>query len=347
MTSRERFLAVLHREKPDRVPMDYRATHEVDVMLMKHLGCEDMFGVYKKLHIDPVIDLEPKYCGSPIPEDRDPFGIRYENTDYGLGQYRNPVFYPLAKFNTIEELEKKYTWPSPDWYDFSCLEKMVNGKEECVFRCFGSEPFGYYKYLRGVEQGYIDLIENKAFISHCLVKLYDIAYEMTRRIYETVPGKVIWTWVAEDVGSQEGLLCSLDIIKELFIPHMKRMVDLVHQAGSYAFHHSDGAVFENIPNIIGIDMDVLDPVQWRCKGMDRQRLKDTFGDQIIFHGAMDNQQTLAFGTVADVRQEVEENLRILGHNGGYLLGPCHNLQAVSPVENIIAMYETGYVLGKC
>jgi uroporphyrinogen decarboxylase len=79
--------------------------------------------------------------------------------------------------------------------------------------------------------------------------------------------------------------------------------------------------------------------------MEREALKRDFGDKVIFHGGVDNQYTLAFGSVPEVRQEVMDNLRILGAGGGYILGPCHNIQAVSPAENIVAMYETGYEYG--
>ena len=126
---------------------------------------------------------------------------------------------------------------------------------------------------------------------------------------------------------------------------MKRMMDLVHQAGAFVFHHSDGAVRPIIPLMIEAGIDVLNPVQWRCSGMAREGLKRDFGDKLVFHAAVDNQYTLAFGTVEEVRQEVIDNIRILGAGGGYILGPCHNIQAVSPPENIVAMYETGYEYG--
>ena len=82
-----------------------------------------------------------------------------------------------------------------------------------------------------------------------------------------------------------------------------------------------------------------------CKGMGRAELKRDFGDQVIFHGGMDNQQTLPFGTVAAVEREVIENIELLGKGGGYILAPCHNIQVVSPAENIVAMYRTGYQHG--
>jgi uroporphyrinogen decarboxylase len=68
---------------------------------------------------------------------------------------------------------------------------------------------------------------------------------------------------------------------------------------------------------------------------------------VILHGGVDNQYTLPFGTVDEVRQEVMDNLRILGAGGGYILAPCHNIQAVSPAENVVALYETGYAYGRC
>ena len=76
--------------------------------------------------------------------------------------------------------------------------------------------------------------------------------------------------------------------------------------------------------------------------MERQGLKDDFGSQLVFHGGMDNQQTLAFVTPADVVAEVRDNIRILGANGGYIIAPCHNIQPVSSPETIVAMYEAAW-----
>jgi uroporphyrinogen decarboxylase len=73
--------------------------------------------------------------------------------------------------------------------------------------------------------------------------------------------------------------------------------------------------------------------------MDREGLKKDFGDRLIFHGAVDNQYTLPFGTVEEVRQEVRDNICILGDGGGYILAPCHNIQPVTPPENVVAMYD--------
>ena len=191
----------------------------------------------------------------------------------------------------------------------------------------------------------MDLILNPEIVHYCLDQLFDLAYQNTLRIYEAIPGRVLITYVAEDMGSQQSLLFSPAQIHEFLIPRMRRIMDLAHSAGAYVFHHSDGAVRPIIPDMIAAGIDVLNPIQWRCRGMDREGLKRDFGDRLVFHGGVDNQYTLAFGTVDEVAREVADNLRILGAGGGYILAPCHNIQAVSPAENIVTMYETCYALG--
>jgi len=345
MTPRERWLAVLKREKPDRIPMDYWATAEATAKLMQHLNCNSQEELFDRLHIDRPLVVGGRYVGPPPPEGADVFGIRSRQVQYATGVYSETIYNPLAQYNTVEEIEANYTWPSPDWWDYSHIPEQIKGHEDRPIQGGGSEPFLTYCQLRGLEQGFMDLALNPEIVHYCLDKLFDLAYENTVRIYEQIPGKVMISYVAEDLGSQEGLLMSLEHIREFLLPRMKRMMDLVHSAGAYVFHHSDGAVRPVIPYMIEIGIDVLNPVQWRCKGMEREGLKRDFGDKIVFHGAVDNQYTLPFGTVEEVRQEVIDNIRILGEGGGYILAPCHNIQAVGPPENVVAMYETGYQYG--
>jgi uroporphyrinogen decarboxylase len=153
------------------------------------------------------------------------------------------------------------------------------------------------------------------------------------------------SYVAEDMGGQNDLMFSPAHIHEFLLPGMKRIIDLAHQAGAFVFHHNDGNCRRIIPAMIEAGIDLLNPIQWRSTGMNRAELKRDFGEKVIFHGAMDNQRTLPFGRREDVRQEVLENLRILGEGGGYVLAPCHNIQSITPPENVVAMYEAGYEYG--
>ncbi len=345
MTPRERWLALLNRESYDRVPLTYRATAEFTAKLLDHLGYENFEQARERLHIEPVVSVGPRYVGPPLAPDKDVYGIGYQDTDYGEGTYHDAIFHPLAEYDSVEEIEANYQWPNPDWWDYSGIPEQIAGHEECIIRGGYYEEFATYKFLRGVTRGYLDLVEKPEIVHYCMGKLTDLKYEDAARIYEQIPGKVIWSWVAEDFGTQDGLLISLEHIREFCLPHMQRMTGLVHAAGAFAFHHSDGAVSENLPQMIEIGIDVLEPVQWRAKGMEREKLKANFGDDLVFMGAMDNQYTLARGTVEEVKQEVADNMRIFGEGGGYILGCCHNIQVISPPENIVAMYDTAYECG--
>jgi uroporphyrinogen decarboxylase len=346
MTPKERWLAVLNREQPDRLPMDYWATEETTQNMLEFLGCLDEREMFERLHIDRPVAVRPEYVGPPIETGYDMYGCRYEDVDYGTGLYAECIHNPLAQYDSVEEIERDYTWPTVDWFDYSGISDQIADKEQYPVQGGGSEPFLTYKNLRGMEQAYVDLIVNPKLVHYCLDKLFDFCYENTSRIYEAIPGQVNISYVAEDFGAQEDLLISPNMIREFFIPRMKRMIDLVHQAGAYVFFHSDGAVRKIIPDMIEAGIDVLNPIQWRCQGMERKPLKQDFGDQVVFHGGVDNQYTLAFGSVEEVREEVMYNIRVLGEGGGYILAPCHNIQAVSPPENIVAMYETGYEYGQ-
>lgn len=339
MTPLERWLAVLNRQKTDRVPTDYWATQEASLNLRRHLGLETMRAVFEHLEIDCVVSVAPRYTGPTLAADADAFGCRYQTVDYGTGHYRECVHNPLAGYDNLDAIKADYTWPSPDWYDYGGIEAQIEGWEDYPVRGGGSEPFLIYKNLRGQQQAFIDLIENPDIVHYCLDRLFGLAYANSSRIYETLPGRVNLSYVAEDMGSQTGLMMSLAHIREFLLPRMKRAVDLAHEAGAFVFHHNDGGIRDVLPDLIDLGIDVLNPIQWRCKGMEREALKRDFGGDLVFHGAVDNQQTLAFGTVEEVRAEVRDHIEILGAGGGYILAPCHNIQAVSPPENIVALYE--------
>ena len=345
MTPKERWLAVLSRQTPDRIPMDYWGTPEITGKLLKYYGCQSYHDLMLELHVDYPVSTSPEYIGPPLSEGQDVFGIRYKNLEYGTGIYDEAVYAPLAQFNSVEEIDDNYRWPDPDWWDYNKIPDQLIGREEYPARGGGSEPFLTYKYLRGDEQAMIDILENPDIVEYCLGKLFDLAYENTVRIFETVPGKIMVTYVAEDMGGQNDLMFSPRHIKKYLFPGMKRMIDLTHQAGAKVFHHNDGNCSRILPDLIELGIDVLNPIQWRAVGMERETLKHKYGDQIVFHGAMDNQYTLPFGSSEEVRKEVHDNISILGEGGGYILAPCHNIQPITPIENIVAMYEEGYAVG--
>jgi uroporphyrinogen decarboxylase len=364
MTPRERWVTVFNGETPDRIPMDYWATAETTAILMKHLRCESERKLQEHLHIDKPITVQPVYRGPILGTDFqgtsidpvtglaventariDLFGNRYREADYGAGKYLECVDHALSSYDCIEDIEENFTWPSADWWDYSVIASQVEGHDDVPVRGGGSEPLLVYKYLRGDERAAVDLIENPELVHYCLDKLFEYSYQNSLRIFEQIPGRVTITYVAEDLGTQEGLLYSPEMIRQFLLPRMERMIKLAHQAGVFVVHHDDGAIRKIIPDMIEIGIDALNPIQWRCSGMDREGLKRDFGHALVFHGGVDNQYTLPFGSIDEVRNEVIDNLRIFGKGGGYILSPCHNLQSITPVDNIVALYETGYEYG--
>ena len=112
--------------------------------------------------------------------------------------------------------------------------------------------------------------------------------------------------------------------------------------GVKIMYHTDGSVMEAVPGLIDMGIDILEALQFSADGMDPKVLKEKYGDRLCFHGGISVQTTLPFGTVEDVKQEVIERIEVLGKGGGYILAPSHAIQAGTPPENIIAMYETAY-----
>ena len=344
MTPRQRWLALLNKEQPDRIPTDYWATPEVTDRLLKELSCADNEALFEKLHIDAPEHIQPiEFLGTDNP---DQWGIKKRKITHDTGSYDEAENHPLAEFTTVDQVHA-YPWPSPenaDWDAFRARIKAVRGHR--IVRCGHYEPFLLYCYLRGMEQAMMDLIVEKEIAHAILDHLFDYCYALNERAFDIGHGTIELTYVAEDLGSQSSLLFGLDQIREFLLPKQKKMADLARSHGIHVFYHTDGSAREVIPDLIDVTgIEILNPIQWRCPGMEREPLVRDFADQVVFHGAVDNQQTLPFGSADDVRHEVLDNIRIFS-SARWICAPCHNIQPVSPTENIVAMYETIYQNGK-
>ena len=348
MTPRERFRAILKGEKPDRIPTDYQATAEVSKRLRTELGCKDSEALYRKLHIDGRRGIGPRWKLAHHPDDdqADRWGVRRTEVNYGTGAYEEVTHHPLAEVETVEQVHA-FRWPSADDWDYSPVgEQLAKDDGYRIISAMSYEPFLVYCWMRGLERSYEDLAIAPDVAEAILGHLFDYHYEVNRRTWELGQGKVELTYVAEDLGSQVSPLMSLEMYRRYLRPNQKKMADLARSYGIHIMYHTDGAARIFLPdliNVVGIEM--LNPVQWRCPGMEREGLVRDFGDKIIFHGSIDNQQTLPFGSVQDVVNEVKESIEIY-KPARWICAPCHNLQPVSPTANIVAMYETIHELGR-
>ena len=347
MTPRERWLAILERKPVDRIPTDYTATPEVTERLLRELGCANERALWEKLHIDGRIDIAPTWKLPHHPDDpeADMWGVRYRQVDYGTGSYEEPCHHPLDGAESVADIAK-HRWPDPDDFDYSVVTQAVEATDG-IHPIHGGwfEPFLFYAYLRGLEKAFEDLILEPEIADAILGRIFEFSYEYHRRLFEAGRGKIDTTWVAEDLGSQTGPLMSLEMYRRFLMPNQIRMADLARSHGVHVMYHTDGASRLFIPDLIDkVGIEVLNPIQWRCPGMERDGLVRDFGDRIAFHGSIENQQVLPFGSVDDVVAEVEDSIRFY-QDARWICAPCHRLQPVTPTANIVALYETIHSLG--
>ncbi len=142
-----------------------------------------------------------------------------------------------------------------------------------------------------------------------------------------------------DFGTQKGPFCSTELFESLYAPYYKAVNDWIHTHTSWAtFKHSCGGIMPLIPGLLEAGFDCLNPVQWTAEGMARQELKNRFGDRVVFWGGgIDTQKVLPFGTPQQVYDQTLECCRIFGKGGGFVFNTIHNIQAMTPVENLVAM----------
>lgn len=193
----------------------------------------------------------------------------------------------------------------------------------------------------------ITLISEPDYVRSLYQRLVEAWLENLRRFTSAVGDYVQIIQFNDDLGTQDAPFLSPKLFKELVYPYYKQGLDWIHHNTPYkVFMHNDGAIFDLIPILIEMGVDILNPVQTTAKGMDPLRLKQEFGDRLVFWGgACDCQQTLPFGTPEQVAQEVETNLRTLGPGGGYVFASVHNIQANVPPQNIVAMFDTALRIG--
>ncbi|MGB6121431.1 MAG: uroporphyrinogen decarboxylase family protein [Bacteroidota bacterium] len=348
MTPRERWLALFAGEKPDRIPTDYWATDEVTERLLRELRCNDVEELYTSLHIDGLVSISPPRTFEHHPDDpeADIWGVRTSEVDYGTGVYKEFANHPLAGVKTVEEMHA-FKWPSAEDHDYEHYRRAIaEAPHHRIVRSGEFEPFLIYCAMRGMEEAMMDLIGEHEILQAGLDHIFQYHYELNERTFDLGRERIDLMYIAEDLGGQSSLLFSLEHIRTHLLPNQNRMADLARSHGIHVFYHTDGAARDIIPDLIDTTgIEILNPIQWRCPGMEREDLVRDFGDKVIFHGAMDNQQTLPFGTVEDVRKEVLENIDIFAP-ARWICAPCHNLQPVTPTENIVVLYETIHEHGR-
>lgn len=198
------------------------------------------------------------------------------------------------------------------------------------------------KGLRDISEWYMATIANQDYLHQIFETQTAIALKNLEKIKGIDKGVIQAVVVCgTDFGTQNAPFCSNALFRELYMPYYKILNQWIHENTTWkTFKHSCGSIEPLIPELIESGFDILNPVQWSAENMEAQHLKDTYGDRLVFWGGgINTQQTLPFGTPDQVREEVLRCCEIFGKNGGFVFNSIHNIQARTPVENVIALFD--------
>ena len=351
MTPQERIHAILDRKPVDRTPVDIWVTPEVLESLRAHTGKSAELEVFQALGLDKIVWVFPGYgSGRFDPNEgngQTMWGVPTRMMKAGLATYQEFGTPPLGEFNDIAQLDDYPLWPDPANFDYAGSKDWAQQARAHDFATIGPwiSHFEVYCQMRGLQNALMDVAAEPDFLEATLDRIDAIQTAMLERFLTELGDLIDIVFISDDMGTQESLLISPAAWDRHFRDRLKNWCDIIHRHGRKVLFHTDGAARPLLPQIIQCGADILNPIQHICPGMERDALQRDFGDQVIFHGGVDNQHVLPFGSPADVRRETRTCIETLGRDGGYICCTCHNAQAGTPVENILAMIEEAHCSG--
>ena len=258
-----------------------------------------------------------------------------------------------SKLNVEDNLEEFGLLSDEDLEYFRIMAAELGSSKRAVIGNIGGTAIGdialvpgpflkHPKGIRDIQEWYLSTLMRQDYLHEIFNHQTDIAIKNLEAAYKVIGNAMDAIFICgTDFGTQTSSFCSTETFDQLYAPYYKRMNAWIHENTSWkTFKHSCGAVEPFIPHFIESGFDIVNPVQCSATGMDPQTLKDKYGDQITFWGGgVDTQNTLPFGTPEQVRKEVLSRCEIFAPNGGFVFNSIHNVQAKTPIENLVAMFE--------
>ncbi|HPC77801.1 MAG TPA: uroporphyrinogen decarboxylase family protein [bacterium] len=356
-THRDRILALVNHEEPDRIGISYSAAPEVHKALKEFLRIPTDEDLLEYLGVDlRYVSPRIKYKASDIhyadptvevTSDgilKDIWGVGFVEKKTQVGTYIQLTYHPLQSIDSIEDLES-YPWPTADLWDYSDIPHQMERLKDYPVFIHSRGFFEISWFMRGMDNFLVDLSLNPALACRLMDKVKNYLIARLVKGLEAGKGRIDFVELNDDVGGQNGLLISPAMWRDYIKPRMKEMIDVAHSYGARIMYHSCGSVRAIIPDLIEIGVEILNPVQPRAAGMDPKGLKRDFGDKLTFYGTIDEQETLPYGKPEDVKVEVLERIRYMAPGGGFIISPCHSIQPDTPLENIMALYSTALEYG--
>jgi hypothetical protein len=332
-------MAAFEHREPDRLPAWCGSSAEFWEKAKRATGLDDE-GLRLRFG-DDFRRVLPVYAGpnftlSPSATTRTPFGIEREGLGYG-----QPMSHPLCEA-TVADVHA-YPWPDPRSMDVSRIREeaeIYQGK----YAILGGDwsPFFHDAVdLLGMNVLFLKMYDEPEVVDTILQHIVDYYAGVSSRVFATAASAIDIFFIGNDFGSQRGPLMSPSLFRRFFAPHLQRLTRLGHDYGLKVMMHCCGGYAPLIPDMIEAGLDGLHAVQPSCDGMDLATLKRSFGDKILFNGAIDSHHVLIRGTPQFVRDETRRVLAIMKPGGGYVAGASHDsILEETPVENVLAMFDS-------
>lgn len=337
MTGKERVKAALQRQPTDRIPIfmwfqPQTTRHLAELLDIEPAAVAEVMGNdVKQAWVNNNYAMEGIVHEQDGERHRDSWGIVWEKQ----GAFNQIIHYPLIDADPEEIAAYRFPTAEQD----SLLQNMIPAVAASKTHFIGCDVspcvFEMSFRLRGMENALLDLLTASGEL---LARCGDFSVDLAEKACARFP--LDWLWTGDDVASQQAMMMSPAVWRQAIKPHLARVaaVGKAHQLP--VAYHSCGAIAEIIPDLIEIGIDVLNPIQTNCPGMEPERLKRDFGRHLTFMGGVDTQDNLPNSTPQDVRRATAHLIETLGADGGgYILAASHTIPPETPDENIFALYD--------
>jgi hypothetical protein len=259
-----------------------------------------------------------------------------------------------AKLNATDNTEEFQSVPETELEHYRHLaERLATTTDKALFCTFGGLTFGDIalvpatflrrpKGIRDIEEWYVSTVSRPDYLKAVFERQAEVAIENLQRLHAAIGDRAaIIQTNGTDFGTQNGPFLSAATYRDLYLPYQKRVNGWIHRHTKWkTFMHCCGGIAPLLDAVVEAEFDILNPVQCSAKGMDPRALKRNYGDHMVFWGGgVDTQKTLPFGKPQEVREQVRERIEIFGPGGGFVFCAIHNIQANTPIENVLAMFE--------
>jgi uroporphyrinogen decarboxylase len=340
MNSKERVYASLKREPVDRVPI-FMWFHPQTIQRLGQILEIPAQRVTEALGDDIVMTwVNNNYAMEGIVHTHD--GASHVD-EWGIEWTRIEGFNQITRFPLSDasyQEQESYQFPENKIEALVGRMKPLMSKKHTYFIGCDVSPCAFEMYwrLRGMEKTLFDIITNtgsaRGFIRRCV----DFTIELSQAAFEHFT--MDWLWAGDDIGGQSGMILSPESWRDLIKPQLQRIFNLAKSKNVYAAFHSCGSIRPIIGDLVEMGLDVLNPIQCNCTGMDPFELKREFGKHLAFMGGIDTQNLLPNGTSEQVYQSTIRLIEgMMADGGGYILAASHSVPPETPDENIFAMYR--------